>query len=410
VVDRYKSEARIDRYAADKSTDTMRSGSAPPFQSTVASVLLDALRGVAALLVCIDHWRYLLFIDYPQLTFHRTLFFLPYAMCTMGHQAVIVFFVLSGYLVGGHVLRARDTGRWSWSAYLIQRGVRLWTVLIPALVLGGLIDLVALHLRLAPALYSGMVHNHVTGDVHLSLTWKALLGNIFFLQTIRTPVFGSNGALWSLASEFWYYLLFPLGLLAIRGPYSVGRRVAMAAGFVGISFFVGRGIMLLLPVWLLGVLLAVVPVRPTSAALRWVALAFYCFFFIDVMRLIPSHALLSDYALGVVTFAFLWILLGAQGRSEGRWYVQPSRTIAGFSYTLYLVHVPMLIFLTALLAGESRWQPDAKHLAIGFPLLPLVIGYAYVVAKCTEFRTAAVRDWAMRVFMKRGKVVAKTVA
>jgi peptidoglycan/LPS O-acetylase OafA/YrhL len=184
----------------------------------------------------------------------------------------------------------------------------------------------------------------------------------------------------------------------------------MAAGFVGISFFVGRGIMLLLPVWLLGVLLAIVPIRPTSAAVRWFALALYCLFFIDVMRLIPSSPLLADYALGVATFAFLWILLGAQGRSEGRWYVQPSRTIAGFSYTLYLVHVPMLIFLTALLAGESRWQPDARHLAIGFALLPLVIGYAYVVAKCTEFRTAAVRDWAMRVFMKRERSVAKTVA
>src|ERR1700722_6088811 len=129
-----KSEDRIDRRAVGKSTGTMRSGSAPSFQSTVASVLLDALRGVAALLVCIDHWRYLLFIDYPQLTFHRKLLFLPYAMCTMGHQAVVVFFVLSGYLVGGHVLRARETGRWSWSVYLIQRGVRLWPVLVPAVV------------------------------------------------------------------------------------------------------------------------------------------------------------------------------------------------------------------------------------------------------------------------------------
>jgi hypothetical protein len=49
-------------------------------------------------------------------------------------------------------------------------------------------------------------------------------------------------------------------------------------------------------------------------------------------------------------------------------------------------------------AGESRWQPDARHLAIGFALLPFVVAYAYAVAKCTEFRTAAVRDWAMRVF------------
>jgi peptidoglycan/LPS O-acetylase OafA/YrhL len=386
----------------------MRSGSAPPFQSTVASVLLDALRGVAALLVCIDHWRYLFFIDYPQLTVHRKLFFLPYAMCTLGHQAVIIFFVLSGYLVGGHVLRARDTGRWSWPAYLIQRGVRLWTVLLPALLLGGFIDWMALHLHLAPALYGGMVNNHVTGDVHLSLTWKALLGNIFFLQTILTPVFGSNGALWSLASEFWYYILFPLGLLALCGPSSVGRRIAMGVGFVGISMFVGSGILLLFPVWMLGVLLAVLPVRPTSATARWVALALYSPFFIAIDRLFPSQALLSDYALGVVTFGFLWILIGAQGRSEGRWFTQPSRTMAGFSYTLYLVHVPMLILLAALLVGDSRWNPNLRHLAIASALLPLVIAYAYLVAKGTEFRTSAVRDWAMRILMKQERPAAKT--
>jgi peptidoglycan/LPS O-acetylase OafA/YrhL len=388
----------------------MRSGSAPPFQSTVASALLDALRGVAALLVCFDHWRYLFFIDYPQLTVHRGLLFLPYAMCTLGHQAVVVFFVLSGYLVGGHVLRARETGRWSWPVYLVQRGVRLWTVLLPALLLGGIIDWAALHLHLAPALYSGMVNNHVTGDVHLSLTWKALLGNIFFLQTILTPVFGSNGALWSLAYEAWYYLLFPLGLLALCGPSSPAKRIAMGAGFVGIAFFIGSGIMLMFPVWMLGVLLAVLPVRPTSVTARWIALALYAPLFIGIDRFLSSQALLSDYVLGIATFAFLWILIGAQARSEGRWYVQPSRTIAGFSYTLYLVHVPMLILLAALLVGDSRWTPDPRHLAIALALLPFVIGYAYFVARATEFRTAAVRDWAMRVFIKREKSAARSPA
>jgi hypothetical protein len=65
--------------------------------------------------------------------------------------------------------------------------------------------------------------------------------------------------------------------------------------------------------------------------------------------------------------------------------------------------------------GVAGWREplaarSAQHLAIGSTLLPLVIGYAYVVVKCTEFRTAEVRDWAMRVFLKGGKSVAKTAA
>lgn len=36
-----------------------------------------------------------------------------------------------------------------------------------------------------------------------------LLGNLLFLQTKITQEFGSNGPLWSLFSEFWYYVLVP---------------------------------------------------------------------------------------------------------------------------------------------------------------------------------------------------------
>lgn len=43
----------------------------PAFKDTTASVLLDLLRGLAALLVLFGHWRNLLFIDYPQLTSYK---------------------------------------------------------------------------------------------------------------------------------------------------------------------------------------------------------------------------------------------------------------------------------------------------------------------------------------------------
>ncbi len=45
----------------------------PAFKDTTASVLLDLLRGLAALLVLLGHWRNLLFMDYPQLTAHKAL-------------------------------------------------------------------------------------------------------------------------------------------------------------------------------------------------------------------------------------------------------------------------------------------------------------------------------------------------
>ena len=73
--------------------------------------------------------------------------------------------------------------------------------------------------------------------------------------------------------------------------------------------------------------------------------------------------------------------------------VHLAREGARFSYTLYLVHVPFLVLLTALIAGETRWQPDAHHLLYGLGALLLAIGYAYAVARLTEFRTDTVRGW-----------------
>ena len=56
-----------------------------------------------------------------------------YGISNLGHQAVIIFFALSGYLVGGSVINAIRRSEWSWVRYLTQRLVRLWLVLLPAL-------------------------------------------------------------------------------------------------------------------------------------------------------------------------------------------------------------------------------------------------------------------------------------
>src|SRR5204863_1384009 len=58
-----------------------------------------------------------------------------YFLSGYGHTAVVVFFVLSGFLVGGTVIRSDRNGRWSWRGYVLQRGTRLYVVLIPALLL-----------------------------------------------------------------------------------------------------------------------------------------------------------------------------------------------------------------------------------------------------------------------------------
>lgn len=107
------------------------------FPSSTASVLLDLVRGLAALLVLLSHWKVMFFVEYPHIQGTRWWFAVPYVLCDAGHQAVIIFFVLSGYLISGSVIRAFERGTWSWKEYLIHRLTRLWVVLIPGLALGG---------------------------------------------------------------------------------------------------------------------------------------------------------------------------------------------------------------------------------------------------------------------------------
>ncbi len=363
------------------------------FTDTRASVLLDAVRGGAALCVLLEHWRNIFFVDYQEIVAHRALWAPLYLLVSAGHQAVVIFFVLSGYLISGSVFRTVEKNRWDWRLYSVHRLLRLWIVLLPALLLTAVFDHAGMHLHRAPAmaLYAGTSGDHVIDAVRNAAGSVTALGNAAFLQGIWVPTFGSNGALWSLTNEFWYYVLFPLGLTVLRPGASRWSKWASAVLFAAVAVFLPHGIALGFLIWLLGTLLA--RVRPPRAgrAARWAATAVYLPVFFAFARVPSLRGWWADYALGVVTFGFLWVLLSAREPSaESSAGTRSARTLARFSYTLYAVHLPLLAFLAACLLPMTRWQP-AGHMMMGVALLLLVIGFAWAVAAVTEFRTDRVR-------------------
>lgn len=368
-----------------------------PFSGTWASVHFDLLRGLAAFFVLFEHWRNLFFVDYPQITAYRLPFAIFYAVASAGHQSVIVFFVLSGYFIGGTVFRSIERNQWAWRGYLLRRLVRLWTVLVPALLLCLFWDRLGIHLRLAPALYTGHVVNNMVGDVAPALTVRVFFGNLFFLQTIRTTMFGSDGALWSLANEFWYYLLFPLGLIALWRTQRRLNRLLCAVLFVITAWFIGSAMFLAFPIWLAGVALFKLPPPAfsprTARYLRIGSSLLYVPIFFAFGRLPWIAGNNRDYLLTVITTLFLWILLSANTPHPSRTRaVRASREFARFSYTLYAAHVPFLVFLTALIVVDSRWYPNSKTLTLGLATLLAALIYSWVLAFFTEFRTDTLRQ------------------
>ena len=87
----------------------------------------------------LSHLRGFVFVDFHAVDHPGLVWSGFYFVTGFGHQAVMVFFVLSGFLVGGTVVSRVDAGQWSWIDYAITRMTRLWIVLLPALLFDGVL-------------------------------------------------------------------------------------------------------------------------------------------------------------------------------------------------------------------------------------------------------------------------------
>ena len=213
---------------------------------------LDLARGLAALAVCADHLRAFFFVDWPQAADRGWFNAVFYLVTAYGHQAVIVFFVLSGFFVAGSVTSACLEGGWSWPKYAATRLTRLWIVLLPALAATALLDYAGRALCHGAGYDGTLMHLVTSGPAAyrpVALGLKTFLGNLFFLQTVSVPYYGTNAPLWSLANEFWYYALFPLGLIALRGG---PRRLLHAVLFCLVAALLPRDMLRLGVPWLFG--------------------------------------------------------------------------------------------------------------------------------------------------------------
>jgi peptidoglycan/LPS O-acetylase OafA/YrhL len=360
-----------------------------------ASVHLDALRGIAAVGVCLNHLRDLLLSDYSQLSHPSRLLEVFYLATGLGAEWVIVFFVLSGYLVGGSVLRSFATDRWSWRSYLLSRMTRLYAVLIPALLLGGMLDFAGIHHFGTAGIYGGNAGTHeLRYAVQTHLNVKTLLGNYLFLQGIRVPVFGSNGPLWSLANEFWYYLAFPFMVFVLAWKSSMVRRVLSLAALTMIVLFVGPAISLLGLIWLMGAVIHFLPSmrieRPFLRRLLPVLAVGACAGTLAWCKY--SRFNLNFYLLGAVVTGMIYVFLSCSHAAVSRSYQWTAHALSRSSYTLYLVHLPFVIFLVSWV-GRIRLAPRPHQLLVMLAIFLAAMAYAQIIWFLFEKRTDTLRTW-----------------
>ena len=381
--------------------------------STEGSVHLDAVRGAAALVVVLGHTRSLYFSSVasnaPKSDMAATTQIVQSTVTpastddvkiTIGNEAVMIFFVLSGFLVGGSVIKSLNKRRWSWKDYMAKRLTRLWVVLIPALLLGCLIDHVGIKLFSGQqSIYAAPPRQLiVVGDPALHLGARVWLGNALFTQGVLVENYGVNESLWSLAYEFWYYLLFPMLALAVLARAGVAMRLVWGALAIGVGYFVGIEIMKLFPVWILGAGVAALPTIFSGKMAKRLAMvtAGMMVVALPLVRRAPVGIYTAEWGVAIVAACLIYLIKHLTEQRRHDWYAGVSGFFSRISYTLYLVHLPLAVFACGVLNRPWHvWAKTGTNLSIWIAMNGVLIGASYLFYLAFEANTDVVRKMAM---------------
>jgi peptidoglycan/LPS O-acetylase OafA/YrhL len=361
------------------------------------SLLIALLRGLAALQVAAAHLRSeflpgMRTLEHPALWYQALAFLTGFA-----HQAVVLFFLISGWLVGGSLLNKLaqpDALR----HYAIDRVSRLWTVLLPTFVL-----------TVALGILSGTLDPRSADFSPANpYSWTALAGNLVGLQSVSLPPFGANYPLWSLANESWYYLMFALLALCLAGA----RRALAGAALVLCAAVLPFAITLYFALWLLGAGFSRVRLEcgaPTRVLLLLLLAGCSLYF-----RLYGSNDDLVPASFGqdlLLSLLFLPLLCSTVVKPRPGLPLmgllrKGADLLSRFSFTLYVVHVPLLGMLRwlgqHLFNAPPRLRADSPlDLLVYLAMLAMVLSFAYGFYWLFEARTGQVRRVLKKLLLGR---------
>ncbi|QRM27854.1 acyltransferase [Microvirga sp. VF16] len=369
----------------DSSPASSRSGAHWPF--------LDFLRLGAALLVLFGHTRGLVFVSFQDVAQAGLGTKVFYFLTGIHREGVAIFFAVSGFLVGGGVWRSLQKSRFNAKTYFASRFARIYVVLLPALVLTLLLDWIGRSYLIDTRFFGErpLMPIGVTSD----WSWGQIACNLAAVQGIFCKPLGPNPPLWSLGYEWVFYLLAPVlfGTCLAKFPKAL-KLCVIALLFLGVSSLAG-GLLRWTPwfiIWLAGALAAqIVRARdmPMAAGLAGLVVI-AAGFFISRLQILPPFG--TDLMVGLGT------ALAIANRPLLSWcpLAGPVRIGADFSYSLYLIHVPVTVFLGGLLEWYGwpsmlvRPSVSAYAAFAGLALAALVAAFAFSVF--TERRTGFMRD------------------
>lgn len=346
---------------------------------------LDMIRFLAAFCVLLCHGRGYFLPEYGALPVENRsiITFIFYSFTRLGHEAVIIFFVLSGYLVGGRGIQRIINKQFNWQNYAVDRLVRIFLPLLGAVVF-----------VCVAAFIQG------TGP-----DWELALMNLLSLQGIfSSPIVDP---FWSLSYEVWFYIILGcVGGFALIKNISIQIILMVLLTFCVYVFTKLSTIYLF--IWLIGAMGYFIP----WTRLRYRHLFAILILFISallVSQLSSNSRAFTDIPRISQTVGRLYLALTcsllvsvivhfpAESYLAKEINLWGSR-LAVFSYTLYLTHVTT--FHLMLHFGVQRaTELSATSIVLYFSYIATAMIVAYILYLFFEKHTNLVKQ-KLKCFIK----------
>ena len=357
--------------------------------------LLDLIRFCGALLVLFGHARGLLLEGIDSVTHPNVLIRGIYFVSGLQHEGVVMFFVVSGFLVGGSAWRMIGEGQFVFERYFINRFVRIYLVYAPAILFVALVTLIGKEFFLDTRFYG--VRPLFPPAIVDDWSWDQIPCHLVALQGVLCAPWGADPPLWSLGYEWAFYLIAPSIMFAALVPKRRhARDIIILVAVLAFLTWWNPDWLTWFAMWVLGACAArAFEMKPLPAAIGLLGLVACCAgLVLSRLKVMPPSV--TDI---MVAFGIAIAISSATLMKFGRNAL--IRRGAGFSYSLYLIHLPFGLLVGAIYERWLHWpaqlvQPDARGLAGFFGMILIAIATAWLFARLTEDHTAEVRRWLTR--------------
>jgi len=359
------------------------------------SALFDSFRGASALLVLIGHMYQFIVAPSYQLDIENNV--ASFFFSQMAVLSVMVFFVLSGFMITASMYRnisERNFMSFDVPSFAKDRLIRLYPPLLFTLLLMVLLYLIAFFIEPQVLINFSSGKELYLVREKLELDVLNVVASLFFLQNffdlLSTP--SMNSPLWSLSHEFWFYVLAAIALLSCYKKLFLIPLLTLLV----IAAYCDNKVMFLAGfcIWLSGAILALLyfndfltlpKVRYAMLTIFILLFFIYCFFVINRSSHFFLHG--SKFIFGLLFTSFLSLLISFELHANERFMKNKLmlffKDSAKYSYTLYLIHAPILLFSLALLNESILFKPSL-YLGLSVVLVIIITGISKYLANYLE--------------------------